>query len=162
MERHKAGVGGRSERALQMLQSEQPAGRVEADPDRVEAQLWPPRAIPPAPGEPFARHRPHLRALARADRREWAERSVRAADDARLDLAEDQKAIVGRDEIELAVSGAEVPVDDLEPARLEMDSREPLALRTKSLSRVASHRRAKLGPGGAPVCDLCDNSLRPR
>ena len=72
--------------------------------------------------------------LARADRRERPQlRAGSPRHDPRLDLAEDEAARVGRDDVELPVPGAEVGVEDLQPARLQVSAREALAGRLRVL-----------------------------
>jgi hypothetical protein len=58
--------------------------------------------------------------------------------DSGLDLAEDETASVGGDDVQLAVTRAEVGVDDLEAACLQVRPSEPLAGRSQRAPRVGS------------------------
>jgi hypothetical protein len=140
-----------------MLQREQPAARIEADADGVEAKLPGTSALEPPLREPLSRHRTDLSLLARADRSEWPE-DVRGAGrlphDPRLHLAEDEEALVARDHVELPVPSPKVPLDDLEPSRLEVPRSELLALIAEPSARIPSHpatvraRARRLGAAG--------------
>jgi hypothetical protein len=125
-----------------MLQREQAAGRVEADPDGVEAKLRGTSALEPPLREPLSRHRADLSLLARADRCEWPQDVPgvrRLPHDPRLDLAEDEEALVARDHVELPVPSPKVPLDHLEPSRLEMPCSELLAVIAEPSARIPSH-----------------------
>jgi hypothetical protein len=125
-----------------MLQREQPAGRVEADADGVEAKLRGTSALEPPLREPLSRHRPDLSLLARADRGEWPEDVPGARPiphDPRLHLAEDEEALVARDHVELPVARPEVPLDDLESPRLQMPRGELLAPIAEPSAWIPSH-----------------------
>src|SRR3954453_3796694 len=106
-----------------MLEGQQPALSVEADADGVEAELRRPRALQPAVGEPLARHRPHRTLLAHPDGGERPERVPRGEpDDACLHLAEDERPRIPGNDVYHPVTGSKVPLDHLEPTRLEMPS----------------------------------------
>src|SRR3954468_19531308 len=115
-----------SERALPMLEADEPTAAVELDPDGVEPKLGPPGCVVAARGEPFAGHQPQPPLLARADRDQRAELAVPVvAGEPGLHLAEDEAARVRRDDVQLAVARAEVRVEHGQPARLEVGAREP-------------------------------------
>ena len=125
-----------------MLKGQKLSGRVEADPNRVEPDLARPPALEPATGKPLARHRPDLPLLAHADRGERPEHvhgGRLTADDPRLHLAEDQEARIAGDDVELPIPRPVVPLDDLEPARLQMSGSQLLAPSTKPSPWVVRH-----------------------
>jgi hypothetical protein len=126
-----------------MVEPDEPSARVELDRDGVEAQLGAPRRLGSPFGEPFAGEQAEPALLARADRGERAELGVlTAADGPRRDpglhLAEDEAAGVRGDEVQLAVAGAEVGVEDGQAARLQVGPRESLAGGSEGSSRVRS------------------------
>ena len=123
-----------------MVEADQSTGPVQLDRDGVEAQLGSPGRVGPALGEPFAREQPQPALLARPDGDQRAELgvSLAARRDARLDLAEDEAARVGRNDVQLAMPGAEVGVQHRQAARLEVDSGEALAGGSECAARVGS------------------------
>src|SRR4051794_28766309 len=129
-----------------MLEGLEPALRIEAHADRVEADLWRPRPIEPPLSEPLARHRSHLPLLSHPDRSEWPEHVPRGEPDhPGLHLTEDEKASVPRDDVELAVAGPEVALDDLEPPRLEVPRGELLTPGPEPSPRIG-HRAVRSQP----------------
>ena len=125
-----------------MLQREQPATRIEADADGVEAKLRRTSALEVSLCEPLPRHRPDLSLLPRADRCERAEdvpSARRLPNDPRLHLAEDEEALVARDDVELSIPSPKVPLDHLQPPRLEMPRSKLLALIAEPSARIPSH-----------------------
>ena len=66
-------------------------------------------------------------------------RPLSAANDAGLHLAEHEKALVPRHQVELPEAGAEVPRDYLAPTRLEMPRREPLPVCSELPPWVIGH-----------------------
>ena len=125
-----------------MLEREQPAAGVEADADRVEAELRRPRPLRAALSEPLTRHGADLTLLARPDggeRPEHVPASGRIPDDARLHLAEHEKPRIPGDDVELPIPGPKVPLDDLESTRLEMPRSKLLATSAKPAPGVVSH-----------------------
>ena len=132
-----------------MVEAHQSTGPVKLDRDGVEAQLGSPGRVGAALGEPFAREPAQAALLARADGDQRAELgvSIAARRDARLDLAEDEAAGVGRDDVQFAVPGAEVSVQHREAARLEMGPGEALAGGSECAARVGSGHGATLRRG---------------
>ena len=129
----------RSERALQVLDREQPAVAVERHADRVEAQLVGVRADRRARS---ASCRPSC-----APARAWATCSAsngpardRRLHPAGLDLAERQRAAVECDDVELAPAGAVVALDDLKAAPDQVLGGELLAELSEAAAGVVGHR----------------------
>jgi hypothetical protein len=123
-----------------MLQREQLAARIEADTDGIEAKLRRTSALEPPLREPLSRHRPDLSLLARADCGEWPEDIVRSTTgDPRLHLAEHEEALIARDDVELPKPSPKVPLDHLEPPRLEMPRSKLLAPIAEPSARIPSH-----------------------
>ncbi len=102
-------------------------------------------ALEPAVGKPLARNRPDLTLLARPDRGEGPEHvlSRRPAHDPRLHLAEDEKARIPRNHVELPIPGTEVPLDHLIPPRLEMPGGELLATSAEPAPGVSVGRHQR-------------------
>jgi hypothetical protein len=137
-----------------VLQRERAPAGVEADADRIEAELRRPRPLRAAPGEPLARHGPDLTLLARPDggkRPEHITARRPVPDDPRLHLAEHEKARIARDDVELPIPGPKVPLDHLEPTRLEMPRRQLLATSAKPAPGVVSHAGDARTPGSTRV-----------
>lgn len=83
------------------------------------------------------------------DRRELPVLTLRGAA-TRLDLAEDERAAVERDDVKFTPPGAEVALDDGEPSTHEMIGRELLAA-PPDLAPVHGHdRTAEDAPDGIP------------
>ena len=112
------------ERALQMLDREQPAVGGERHADRVEPQFVGVRPIR-ALDQPSAGHLANLAALGRVQRVERP--AAVAAALASLHLAERQCAPVERDDVELSPARAVVALDDLKAAPEEVLGGELLA-----------------------------------
>ena len=89
--------------------------------------------------EPLASHPAQALPLARTDRVERPGRPAARACDARLDLAEDERALVDGDEIELSVARPEVAREDPVAVPLEVLLGEALADCAVSTSGVGCH-----------------------
>ena len=142
-----------------MIDSQQPSVSIDLNPDGVEAQLGAPGRGCAVLGEPLTGEQAQLPLLARADGGERPEvlPAPRRWADAGLDLAEDEAALVGGDDVELAVAGAEVGVEHGQPTRFQMTAREALAGSTKGAAGVWTSHAAKLRRSERHVCDVCDN-----
>jgi hypothetical protein len=129
---------GTLEGVLDVLQRDDAPGRVEGDPDDVEARLV---GAPPAAAvvEPLAGHAPDLGPLSRADRGEWPEGAGRPAGHTRLHLAEDEAICVSRHQVELSEAGAEVAVEDLVAERGETVGGQALAEGAETSAEVFGH-----------------------
>jgi hypothetical protein len=123
-----------------MVEAHQSTGPIQLDSDGVEAQLGAPGRVGAALGEPFAREPAQPALLARPDGDEGSELgvSIAARRDARLDLAENEAAGVGRDDVQLAMPGAEVGIQHGQAARLEVGPGKALAGGSQCAARVGS------------------------
>jgi len=112
-----------SERPFEVVEPHHPATRVEDDADRVEPQVEPVRALRHL-AEVGGGHPAHLLLLVLV---EPVPRRGHAPGTPRLDLHEDERAVVGHDEVQLAEAGAVVAGDDLEAEPFQMLGRELLS-----------------------------------
>jgi hypothetical protein len=132
-----------------VLQREQTAAGVEADTDRIEAELRRPRPLRAALSEPLPGHGPDLTLLARADAGQGPEHLAprrRFPDDPRLHLAEQEKPRIAGDDVELPIPGPKVPLDHLEATGLEMPRGNLLATSAEPAPGVVSHVGDAMAP----------------
>ena len=138
-----------------------PAGAVEGDADGVEADLGVGREVA-ALGHPGGGEAAHAALLAAVDREDRALGAEGGALAAGLDLDEDEGAAVAGDDVELAVAGAGVALEDLpagggEPAGDELLGPAAGSLAgDRSSSRAQVPRRATKSPQlvARRICDL--------
>ena len=119
-----------------MVEGDERAVDVEDHADRVEAELggaWPALRL----GQPGHRHAPDLALLALAERVPGRARAGAAG----LDLAEDERLVVGEDEVELAEAGAVVTGDHLVAEALEVLGRELLSAAAELVAGVGGRHR---------------------
>ena len=147
--------------AFQVVERDEGAVGVEDHADRVEAELRRARPVLRL-GQPGHGHAPDLALLALAER---VPRRARARA-ARLDLAEDERLLVGEDEVELAEAGAVVAGDHLVAEALEVLCRELLSAAAELVAGVGGHHRPDARGGGVTdlrvsVATLCRKRVRP-
>src|SRR5215207_8205708 len=122
----------RLERRAQVLVLDHPARGVEAQADDVEAQVAVAGYVVAALAQPGRGEAAQLHALARADRRRRGLRAELRAGAAGLDLDEDERRAVERDQVDLPadVDGAHVAGDD--PPAVARQPRRDQVLRVAS------------------------------
>src|SRR4051812_48992553 len=129
-----------SKRGLHVLERDEAARRREDHADRIETQVLRERAIRRrALREPLPRHPPEPFTFSRPDRVERTRGTATRSGQPRLHLAEDERALVGCNEIELAEAGAEVTREDAVAAVLEVLLRDRLAELAVPSSEVDCH-----------------------
>jgi hypothetical protein len=161
-----------------MVEANQPSPWVDLDSDRIEANLAAPAGLTATERQPFTRHLPDLAPLANADCSEGAQVVARLAAPRiarpsagftreascrhpRLDLAEDQAAIVRHDHVELSMPTAEVRVEHLEASGLKVTPREIFAEGADQPSRVRLSHATTVRTSVLHVADRRDEVVQP-
>jgi hypothetical protein len=133
-----------SERPFEVVEGDEVARGVDGHPDRVEAQLLRARPVRDL-REVRGGHPPHLAALALV---QVVPRPPGAT--ARLDLDEDERLGVERDEVDLPVARAVVARDDAEPEALQVLRGEVLGSAAEAVARVGEGHAGDAKDGRVP------------